>query len=161
MAIQAQEVFKGKFIIATNDIEGSALDNDAIIDLYKGQAISVERGFRFLKDPLFFTSNLFVKKPKRVMSLLMLMGLALLVYSLGEHLLKARLKETHECLPDPTRSTDKHPTLRRLFQMMHGINLVTLKDGPRTITHAKGLTTDQIKILDILGAEFKDCYCLR
>jgi hypothetical protein len=36
---------------------------------YKGQA-RVEGGFRFLKDPLFFVSSLFVKKPSWVFQLL-------------------------------------------------------------------------------------------
>jgi len=33
-----------------------------VITGYKGQA-QVEGGFRFLKDPLFFVSSLFVKNP--------------------------------------------------------------------------------------------------
>jgi hypothetical protein len=37
---------------------------------------TVERGFRFLKDPLFFTGSTFLKRPERVMAL------ALLVYAL-------------------------------------------------------------------------------
>ena len=44
----------------------------------------VEGGFRFLKDPLFFVSSLFVKKPCRIQGLLMVMTLALLVYSVAQ-----------------------------------------------------------------------------
>ncbi|MBP5973119.1 hypothetical protein HW132_10335 [Brasilonema sp. CT11] len=42
---------------------------------YKQQQSS-ERGFRFLKDPLFFTSSVFVKSPERVAALALLMGWA-------------------------------------------------------------------------------------
>src|SRR6266850_1602707 len=42
----------------------------------------VEGGCRWLKDPLLFVSSLFVKKPSRIQGLLMVMTLALLVYSL-------------------------------------------------------------------------------
>ena len=42
-----------------------------------------ERGFRFLKDPLFFASSLFLKNPKRIMALLMVMLLSLLVYGIA------------------------------------------------------------------------------
>ncbi|NEP44568.1 MAG: IS1634 family transposase, partial [Okeania sp. SIO2H7] len=50
---------------------------------YKAQQ-STERGFRFLKDPMFFTDSVFIKTPKRVAALAMVMGLCLLVYSLGQ-----------------------------------------------------------------------------
>ena len=49
----------------------------------KGQA-QVEGGFRFLKDPLCFVSSLFVKKPCRMQGLLMVMTLALRVYSVAQ-----------------------------------------------------------------------------
>ena len=40
---------------------------------------SIERGFRFLKDPLFFASSVSVKAPRRVAAIAMVMGLCLLV----------------------------------------------------------------------------------
>jgi transposase len=40
----------------------------------------VERGFRFLKDPPFLASSLSLKKPERLMALLMVMTGCLLVY---------------------------------------------------------------------------------
>ena len=53
----------------------------------KAQA-QVEGGFRFLKDPLFFVSSLFVKKPSRIQGLLMVMTLALRVYSVTQRRLR-------------------------------------------------------------------------
>ena len=67
------------FVLGTN-IRASQLSDAEVIRAYKGQA-RVEGGFRFLKDPLFFVSSLFVKKPSRIQGLLMVMTLALLVYS--------------------------------------------------------------------------------
>jgi transposase len=55
---------------------------------YKGQGVGPERGFRFLKDPIFFAESLFLKSLKRIMELIMVMGLALLVYALAEHQLR-------------------------------------------------------------------------
>jgi hypothetical protein len=46
---------------------------------YKAQQ-GTERGFRFLKDPLFFASSVFLKTPKRIAALDMIMALCLLVY---------------------------------------------------------------------------------
>ena len=49
-----------------------------MLENYKDQGVSVERGFRFLKAPLFFAHSLFLKKPERIMALLMIMGLSLM-----------------------------------------------------------------------------------
>ena len=70
------------FVLGTN-IAASQLRDPEIIAAYKAQA-QAEGGFRFLKDPLFFVSSLFVKKPSRIQGLLMVMTLALLVYSVTQ-----------------------------------------------------------------------------
>lgn len=75
----------GRFIVATNELDASRLSAQAVLENYKDQGVSIKRGFRFLfKDPLFFSNSLFLKKPKRPMALLIVMRLALLIYSLAE-----------------------------------------------------------------------------
>ncbi len=68
----------GRFILATNVLDTEILSNDEVLREYKHQQSS-ERGFRFLKDPLFFTSSVFLNTPRRVAALAMVMGLCLLV----------------------------------------------------------------------------------
>lgn len=55
----------GRFIIATNVLESTELSNDNMITEYKAQQ-SCERGFRFLKDPMFFADSIFLKSPERL-----------------------------------------------------------------------------------------------
>ncbi|MHC5720953.1 MAG: IS1634 family transposase, partial [Nostoc sp.] len=50
----------GRFILATNILETTELEPREILRIYKEQQ-STERGFRFIKDPLFFADSLFVK----------------------------------------------------------------------------------------------------
>lgn len=64
-----------RFIIASN-IPAESLSNDELLVEYKDQQV-VERGFRFLRDPLFFTSSVFIKTPSRVAALAMIMALSL------------------------------------------------------------------------------------
>ena len=68
------------FILATNELNEEQLSAQAMLDNYKGQA-RAERGFRFLKAPQFLASSLYLKKPERVMALLMVMTVCLLVYA--------------------------------------------------------------------------------
>jgi transposase len=53
----------GRFILASNETDAERLSPEAMLSQYKAQAVSVERGFRFLKDPLFFADGLFLKNP--------------------------------------------------------------------------------------------------
>jgi len=70
----------GRFILATNVLEINELDPDQMLSTYKQQQ-SAERGFSFLKDPLFFTDSVFLKSSERIESLALIMGLCLLVYT--------------------------------------------------------------------------------
>ena len=58
-------------VIGTH-IDASQVSDAAVIRAYKAPA-QAEGGFRFLKDPWFFVSSLFVKQPCRIQGLLMVM----------------------------------------------------------------------------------------
>ena len=95
---RAQQQRKACFVRGTN-IEAEAVPDEEILPGYKGQG-SAERGFGFLKEPLFFTASLFVKKPSRIQGLLMVMTLALLVYSIAQRRMRQQLKQQGETLPN-------------------------------------------------------------
>jgi transposase len=82
-AIGEAQSRKGFFIIATNEMDSEKISSGQLLSVYKKQGTSVERGFRFLKDPIFFAESLYLKLPKRIMALIMVMGLSLLIYSLA------------------------------------------------------------------------------
>jgi transposase len=84
--IEQDKQAKACYVLGTN-IAARELSHAAVIVAYKGQA-HVEGGFRLLKDPLFFVSSLLVKKPNRIEGLLMVMTLALLVYSVTQRRLR-------------------------------------------------------------------------
>jgi transposase len=60
----------------------------------------VERGFRFLKDPLFFASSVFLKSPKRIAALGMIMALCLPIYNLGQRQLRQALAQADANIPN-------------------------------------------------------------
>jgi len=111
----------GRFILATNVLDREGLPPWEVLRRYKDQARTVERGFRFLKDPLFFTGSTFLKRPERVMAL------ALLVYALGEWELRRRLEGTGSSLPDQKGRPTAKPTLRWVFQLFMWVRLVELE----------------------------------
>lgn len=120
----------GRFVLATNVLDREELPAWEVLRRYKDQARTVERGFRFLKDPLFFASSTFLKRAERVMSLGMVMSLALLVYALGEWALRRRLEEERARLPDQKGRPTARPTLRWVFQLFIWVRLALLEDRP-------------------------------
>ena len=157
----------GHFILATNglaspefDIHASesdaiALSADDILTAYKAQQGS-EQGFRFLKDPLFFTSSVFLKSPERIMALGMIMGLCLLVYNLGQRKLRKALKAANEAIPNQLGKLIEKPTLRWVFQCFMVIYLVVI-NGQQQIVN---LNENHQKILRFLESASQEYYLL-
>ncbi len=110
----------GRFILATNLVENEKLEPSEIIRNYKNQQ-SCERGFRFLKDPLFFTDSFFVENPERIETMLFLMSLCLLVYNLGQRELRNSLKRANIGVKNQLGKLTNCPTLRWIFQCFQGI----------------------------------------
>jgi transposase len=50
------------FILATNALDTTQLTPQELLEGYRGQ-VHAERGFRFMKDPSFRASSLYLKKP--------------------------------------------------------------------------------------------------
>lgn len=153
--ISSAESRKGKFIIATNDVE---MDGNEALREYKDQQ-SVERGFRFLKDPLFFTSSVFLKKPSRIVSLGMIMVLSLLVYSVAQFKLRKALKENDGTIPDQKGKATSRPTMRWVFQIFEGIHLLVESGGGASdIVGILNIRDVHRKILSLLGESYGKMY---
>lgn len=117
---------KSCFVLATN-IDKKSLSPEGLLKHYKAQS-EVEKGFRFLKDPLFFVSSLFIKKPSRIDALLMVMTLSLLVYSITQRRMRANMKKEKATIANQINKEIPNPTLRWVFQCFEGINLLQQGD---------------------------------
>lgn len=125
--IQQARNRKGRFILATNDLDEQRCPDEQMLREYKQQQ-GVERGFRFLKDPWFMVDSIFLKSPERIEALMMVMTLCLLVYNVTQYRLREALKTQKETLPNQLNKPVQNPTLRWIFQLMEGISIVTLSD---------------------------------
>ncbi len=133
---------------------GNERDDDVLRE-YKAQQ-STERGFRFLKDPLFFTSSVFLNSTERVAALAMVMGLCLLVYSLGQRALRQALERAKKTIDNQLGKPIYTPTLRWVFQCFMSIHLVTIAN----VKQIANLTDERRWILQFLGAPYRKYYLL-
>jgi transposase len=84
------------------------------VTTYENQQ-SCERGFRFLKDPLFFADSFFVEKTERIETMLFLMSFCLLVYNLGQRELRNSLKRAKAGVKNQVNKLTSSPTIRSIF----------------------------------------------
>ena len=147
--IRQRKQHKACFVVGTN-IDASQVSDAEVIRAYKGQA-QAEGGFRFLKDPLFFVSSLFVKKPSRLQGLLMVMTGALLVYSVAQRRLRQQLVRHNQTVPNQIHQPTQRPTLRWIFQLLEGIHRVRVTVQGHVYNLIEGLNEVKIKILRLFG----------
>lgn len=145
----------GRFILATNVLDASQLNPDEMIVKYKEQQ-SAERGFGFLKDPLFFTDSVFLKSPERIEALTLVMGLCLLIYTLGQRLLRQNLQLTNKTVKNQLGKGTNRPTLRWIFQTFQSIHAVCIQG----IQQVSNLTSERLAILNLFPVTCRSYYFL-
>ena len=138
------------FILATNELDEGQLSPQAVLDGYKGQA-QAERGFRFLKDPQFLASSLYLKKPERIMALLMVMTVCLLVYAALEYRIRTALKEHEATFPDQKGKRIQNPTARWVFHYFVGIHVLFIPGQAYIVLN---LTEEHLHLLQLLGNRY-------
>ncbi len=125
----------GRFVLATNILDPQELSADQILRAYREQQ-AAERGFAFLKDPLFFADSIFLKTAERIETMAMLMGLCLLVYKIGQRQLRLKLSELKTGVKNQLGKLTDRPTLRWIFQCFARIHVVFI-NGVKQISNLR------------------------
>lgn len=121
----------GRFILATNQLDSSQLDEVGMLREYKEQ-MHTEKGFRFIKSNAFEVSGVFLKKATRIEALMMIMTLTLMVYNLGEYFLHEALKNKQENIPNQVKKDTQRPSLAYVFRKFHGVQVVKITGEDQT-----------------------------
>jgi transposase len=146
---------KSCFIIASNQLEAAQLSHEEMLDYYTPGQQKVEHGFRFLKDPWFMANTLFLKSPKRIMALMMIMTLCLLIYGALEYRIRQSLQQHQQTFPTQLGTTTAKPTTRWVFQFFAGIH-VLLIDSCREVILNSNIYHQQL--LKLLGERYVRLY---
>lgn len=157
--LEEAQKWLGRFLLATNELDKARLPDETLLDSYKEQGKTVERGFRFLKDPLFFADSLFLKSPARIMAMIMIMGLCLLIYALAEWRIRQQLQERDETIPDQRGQPTQTPTMRRVAQMLEGVDLLLIRHGSQIVEQQiLKLTPVRLQLIRLFGPAIQNCY---
>ena len=142
---------KSCFIIASNQLDETQLSHETLLDHYTPGQQKVERGFRFLKDPWFMANTLFLKSPKRIMALMMIMTLCLLVYGALEYRIRQKLEQQQQSFPNQLGKKTAKPTARWVFQYFTGIHVLVC-DNVRSIV--LNCNAFHHQLLNLLGERY-------
>ena len=156
LEIEEVQRSKGRFILATNEIVDDISPAKLLYE-YKAQE-KTERGFRFIKDDSFLLSDVYLKKPERVQSLMAIMCLSLMVYNVGEYFLRQSMIKNKEKIENIIGKTVSKPTLKMVFSLMKAVDLVTVSFESEEQYIVTNLTKNHEKILNLLGEEFTEMY---
>ena len=141
----------GCFVLLTNvrkETEGEQIgyDSKAILEAYKDQ-YGIEQDFGFLKDPVIVNS-VFLKKPKRIEVLGLILLTSLLIWRLMERSMRQYVAKTGEKLPGWDRKPTDRPTSFMMTTKFMGIMVIKIGNERRL---SKPLYSDQEAFLLALG----------
>jgi transposase len=157
--IDLARVMKGRFILATNQLNTDLLPDERILSEYKEQS-KTESGFKFIKDNSFEVSSIFLKKPERVAALMMIMTLCLMVYSVAQYRLRESLKELNEHVPNQNGKLTQNPTIKRVFKLFQGVQVLTVAINDIEQVLVINLNTTLKSILKHFGTRAMEIYGL-
>ena len=120
------------------------------------QSQSSERGFSFLKHPLFFTDSVFLKSSERIEALALIMGLCLLVYTLAQRQLRQAFQQAHSGIKNQLGRLTQRPTLRWIFQCFQAIHLLQID----SVKRVSNLTDERLMTLGFFPATCQAYYLI-
>ena len=117
-----------------------------LLRLYKSQS-GIEQNFGFLKDPVIVNS-IFLKRPRRIEALGLVLLIALLIWRLIERCLRQHIKENETMITGWKDKPTKRPTAFMMTTKF--IHILVLKSGSQR-QMAKPLNSIQLEYLEALN----------
>ena len=108
---------------------------------------------------MFFVDGIYIKNESRIMTMAMIMGLALMVFSLAEQKLRSAFEVHQEEFMDRYRKPSVKPTFRRVLQTWSGIHVWYMKEEGQLIEESVvNLRPENMQVLRLMGRSYQDIY---
>jgi transposase len=148
---------KGRFVLATNQLNETLLSNADVLLEYKAQS-GVECSFKFIKDDTFQVDSVFLKTPERIEALMMIMTLCLMVYGVSEYELQQSLQASNETIPDAMKKPTQKPSLRWVYFLFRVVNELSVRTGDHVQKLVVNLNAILRKIIRHFGKRASEIY---
>lgn len=150
---------KGRFILASNELDQAKLGELDFLSEYKNQ-YTTEQGFAFIKGNNFEVASVVLKKPSRIQALMVVMTLCLMVYSFAQQHLRNALTEANETIPDQLKNPTMKPTMAWVFRLFQGIQVWLVPHNGAISELVVNLTALTRRIIEYFGPVAESIYAL-
>jgi transposase len=141
---------QGWTVLATTVGAASCTDTE-ILQAYQEQHITVEPGFRWIKNPAAI-SPVWLEKPERIAALAMLTVVGLLVYAVIQRQVRLYLREQNQQIPG-NKGPTALPTTAVVFDLFTSVTLVHFAVDNAPIRHVHGIQEDHLIVCDAVGID--------
>ena len=149
-ALVPSEDVHGWTVLATT-LQPEACTDAELLQAYQEQHITVEPGFRWIKNPAAI-SPVWLEKPARIAALAMLTVVGLLVYAVIQRQVRLYLRAHDQQVPG-NRGPTATPTAAVVFALFAPVMLVQLVVDNRTSLQGHGIQDHHLMICEAVGID--------
>jgi transposase len=149
-ALVPSEDVHGWAVLATT-LQPEACTDAELLQAYQEQHITVEPGFRWIKNPAAI-SPVWLEKPARIAALAMLTVVGLLVYAVIQRQVRLYLRAHDQQVPG-NKGPTATPTAAVVFALFAPVMLVQLVVDNRTSLQGHGVQDHHLMICEAVGID--------
>jgi transposase len=149
-ALGPAEGTHGWTVLATTVLPVAGTDAE-ILQAYQEQHVTVEPGFRWIKNPAAITP-VRLEKPERIAALAMLTVVGLLVYAVIQRQVRLYLRDHDRQIPG-NKGPTAAPTAAVVFALFTPVTLVHFTVDNAPILHIHGLQEDHLIVCEAVGID--------
>jgi transposase len=149
-AVVPPEEAQGWTVLATT-MRSEVCTDVEILQAYQEQHITVEPGFRWIKNPAAI-SPVWLEKPERIAALAMLTVVGLLVYAVIQRQVRLSLRDHHQQIPG-NKGPTATPTAAVVFALFASVMLVQLVVENTTSLQGHGVQAHHLIVCEAVGID--------
>jgi transposase len=149
-AVVPPEDAQGWTVLATT-MRSEVCTDVEILQAYQEQHITVEPGFRWIKNPAAI-SPVWLEKPERIAALAMLTVVGLLVYAVIQRQVRLYLRDHHQRVPG-NKGPTATPTAAVVFALFASVMLVQLVVENTTSLQGHGVQAHHLIVCEAVGID--------
>ena len=149
-AVVPPEDTQGWTVLATT-MRSEVCTDVEILQAYQEQHITVEPGFRWIKNPAAI-SPVWLEKPERIAALAMLTVVGLLVYAVIQRQVRLYLRDHHQQIPG-NKGPTATPTAAVVFALFASVMLVQLVVENTTSLQGHGVQAHHLIVCEAVGID--------
>jgi transposase len=140
----------GWTVLATT-VSADTCPDAEVLQAYQEQHITVEPGFRWIKNPAAI-SPVWLEKPERIAALAMLTVVGLLVYSIIQRQVRLSLR-THDQQIPGNKGMTATPTAAVVLALFSQVTMIQLEVDGQQIEQMYGVQPYHLLLCDALGLD--------